>query len=150
MGIISGIETVAKIKLFVATKAFINFKGKILILRESIRYTDGTNVGKYVIPGGRITPGQRFDESLLREIKEETGLKIKLGRPFYVGEWRPKVRGEQWQIIGTFFECFSRSSKVRLSKDHDDYKWIDAKDFKSYNLVDNLTPVFRAYLKLQK
>ena len=35
------------IRQFVATKAFINFKGKILVLRESTKYSDGTNSGKY-------------------------------------------------------------------------------------------------------
>jgi len=55
-------------KLFVATKAFVKFQGKILILRESSGYKDGVNVGKFDVPGGRIKPGQRFDESLQREI----------------------------------------------------------------------------------
>jgi len=63
-------------KLFVATKAFIVYNNKVLILRESIKYQEGTNHGKYDVVGGRVKPGQRFDESLLREIKEETGLEI--------------------------------------------------------------------------
>src|SRR3989304_7237262 len=137
------------IRQFVATKAFINFKGKILILRESTKYSDGTNSGKYDVVGGRGEPGQRFDESLLREIKEETGLSVKLGKPFYVGEWRPKVRGEQWQIVGTFFECFAKSNKVKLSEDHDNYQWINPKNFKKYNLIDNLKPAFESYLTIK-
>ncbi len=137
------------VKLFVATKAFINYKGKILILRESTKYSDGTNSGKYDVVGGRVEPGQKFDESLLREIKEETGLSVKLGRPFYVGEWRPKVRGEQWQIVGTFFECFAKSNKVKLSEDHDNYQWINPKNFKKYNLIDNLKPAFESYLTIK-
>lgn len=134
------------IKLWVATKAFVVFKKKVLILREAGGYKDGANIGRYDIAGGRITPGQRFDESLLREIKEETGLVVKIGRPFYVGEWRPIVRNEQWQIVGTFFECYAKTDKVRLSKDHDSYEWIIPKDFRKYQLIDNLNPAFEAYL----
>ncbi|OGM13911.1 hypothetical protein A3A76_05380 [Candidatus Woesebacteria bacterium RIFCSPLOWO2_01_FULL_39_23] len=133
------------IKIFVATKAFINYKGKILIIRESSEYLEGANRGKYDVVGGRVEPGQRFDESLVREVKEETGLSVKLGKPFYVGEWRPIVRGEQWQIVGTFFECFSDSDKVILSKDHNKFVWIDPKDFKKYNLIENLIPAFTTY-----
>ena len=133
-------------KLFAATKAFIYYKGKILVLRESSKYSDGTNSGRYDVVGGRIEPGQKFDKSLLREIKEETGLSVKLGRPFYVGEWKPKVRGEQWQIVGTFFECFTRTNKVRLSEDHDEYLWIKPKEYKKYKLIDNLKPAFKSYL----
>lgn len=135
-----------EVRLFVATKAFIDFKGKILILRESSHYSDGTNSGKYDVVGGRIEPGQKFDESLMREIKEETGQTVKLGRPFYVGEWRPQVRGEQWQIVGTFFECSAKTDQIILSKDHDSFEWIDPADYKKYKLIDNLVPAFEAYL----
>lgn len=98
------------------------------------------------MPGGRIEPGQRFDESLLREIREETNLSVTIGRPFFVNEWRPNVRGENWQIVGTFFECFSNTNEVALSKDHAEYVWIDPKDYKKYDLIKNLIPVFESFL----
>jgi len=138
-----------KPKMFVATKAFIVHQGKILILRESNKYQDGANTGRYDIPGGRVEPGQRFDESLLREIKEETGLKVKINKPFFVNEWRPVVRDEPWQIVGTFFECTPEHDQIILSEDHDDYQWIDPKEHQNYNLISNLLPAFEAYLKHQ-
>ena len=137
-------------KLFVATKAFIVHTGRILVVRESARYSEGTNAGKYDIVGGRIKPGERFDESLLREVKEETGLVVKIGRPFFVNEWRPIVNGKQWQIVGIFFECFSNSDAVILSKDHDSFLWIDPKKYREYALIENLTPVFTSYLTVGK
>ncbi len=136
--------------MFVATKAFINFNGKVLILRESSKYSDGSNASRYDVVGGRVNPGQRFDESLLREIDEETKLKVVVGRPFFVNEWRPVVRDEQWQIVGTFFECKATSEQVVLSEDHDEYLWIDPKDYIKYNLIENLVPAFESYLKLNK
>lgn len=96
--------------------------------------------------GGRIKPGQRFDESLIIEIQEETGLDVEIGRPFFVNEWRPVVREEQWQIVGTFFECFANSDKVVLSEDHEEYIWIDPKEYKKFNLIDNLILAFASYL----
>jgi len=138
------------VRIWVATKAFLLYKDKVLILREADKYKDGTNSDKYDVVGGRVESGQRFDESLLREIKEETGLVAKIGKPFYVGEWRPVVRGEQWQIVATFFECTARSKKVSLSEDHDDYLWINPKDFRKYKLIGNLIPAFKAYLSNKK
>ena len=140
-------DSIEKPKMFVATKAFIVHQGKVLVVRESSKYEDGANSGKYDVVGGRVEPGQRFDESLLREIEEETGLKIKIGRPFFVNEWRPQVRGEQWQIIGTFFECQADSDEVVLSNDHDHFKWIDPKEYQEHNLIENLHGVFEAYLE---
>ena len=134
-------------RLFVATKAFIINDGKVLILKESSKYEDGSNEDKWDVVGGRVEPGQRFDESLVREIKEETGLNVKIGRPFSVGEWRPNVRGEQWQIVATFFECFSDSSEVKLSKDHEDFKWIDPKNYEKYNIIETNKKSFKDYLE---
>jgi 8-oxo-dGTP diphosphatase len=135
------------IKLFTAVKAFIVYNNKILILKESLKYQDGSNIGKYDVVGGRVKPGQRFDESLLREIKEETGLDVSIGKPFFVNEWRPVVKEEQWQIIGTFFECLTDSDQVILSEDHDDFQWIDPSEYKQYNLIENLIPAFESYLE---
>lgn len=66
------------IKLFVATKAFIVKDGKVLILRESQKYEDGTNAAHFDLPGGRLAPGEHFAEALAREVKEETGLSVTL------------------------------------------------------------------------
>jgi 8-oxo-dGTP diphosphatase len=133
-------------KLFAATKAFIKRDGKVLLVREDSKYKDGSNAGKFDIVGGRVEMGQRFDESLLREIREETGLTATIGKPFFVNEWRPTVRGEEWQIIGIFFECDAGEGEVVLSEDHDTYLWIDPADYRNYPVIENLYPAFEAYL----
>lgn len=137
-------------KVFTATKAFVMSKGKVLLLRQSSKYEDGANVGKYDVPGGRVEPGQRFDDSLLREIKEETGLSVVIKGPFHVDEWRPVVRGEEWQIIGIYFICEASSSDVRLSKDHDDFVWMDPKDYEKYELLAGVDKAFGAFLARSK
>ncbi|MFH0829119.1 MAG: NUDIX domain-containing protein [Candidatus Kerfeldbacteria bacterium] len=132
-------------KQLVAMKAFLVYRGNVLIVRESAKNPDGTNAGKYDVVGGRVKPGERFDETLKREIHEETGIDAQLGKPFFVGEWRPVVRGEEWQIIATFFSCTSPTERVTLSRDHDEYQWIDPIHYHEYPLIDNLAPVFEAY-----
>lgn len=134
-------------KIFVATQAFIINDDKILIIRESPTYEDGTNIGKFGVPGGRVKAGERFDAGLRREVKEETGLSVNIGEPFFVGEWRPMVRGEERQIVGVFFECTSESDKVTLGNDHDEYLWIDPRGYKNFNLIENLFSAFETYLK---
>lgn len=133
-------------KLFVAAKAFIHFDGKILILRESNQYIEGTNTGFFDVVGGRITPGERVDESLTREVKEETGLLVKIGQPFFVSEWRPVVKGEPWHVVGIFFRCSAVSNEILLSNDHDEYRWIEPINFKNEDLIPNLHTAFEAYL----
>ena len=137
-------------KLFIATKAVIVHEGKILILREAGSYAEGTNMGRYDFPGGRLKPGEHFSQALGREVVEETGLSVQIGNPIAVNEWRPIVRGKQWQIVGIFFECYALSAKVIVSTDHDAYEWIDPREYKRYNIIDNLKLVFEEYLKRRK
>ncbi len=135
-----------EIKLFAATKAFIVYQGKVLLLRESTQYSDGVHAGSYDVPGGRVTPWEHFNESLLREVREEAGLSVRIGDPFFVNESWPVVRGEEWQIIRMFFECFANSHEVVLSGDHSEYIWIDPEDFRQYPIIPNLIPAFESYL----
>ena len=133
-------------KLFIATKAFIVHNNKVLVLRESNKYSDGTQLGNYDVPGGRMKPGETWEQNLLREVKEETGMNVKVGAPFAVGEWRPVVKGEQWQIVAIFLECFSDSDKVTLSDDHDDFLWIDPKAYSKYPMPPKNLPAFEKYI----
>lgn len=128
-----------------AMKAFVVYKDRILLLRESSSY-ESPNQGKWDVPGGRVKPGEIFYEGLLREIQEESGLAVKLGKPFSVQGWRPVIKGIEHQIIGTFVECFSNSSEVKLSEDHDGYEWVNPKDYKKYDLVGALPKAFEDYL----
>lgn len=140
--------TESKPRLFVATKAFVVFEGKVLILRESPKYDDGTNIGKFDVPGGRVQSGERFDQGLLREIHEETGLDVTIIRPFHTDEWRPVVKDEHWQIVGTYFLCQADNTNVILGKDHSEYQWIDPTKHQDYPLIDNLKRAFAAYVKV--
>lgn len=135
------------IQLFVACKAFIVYQGKLLLLQESPKYEDGSNVGHYDVPGGRVKPGEIWRDGLVREIKEETGLTVEIGRPFFVNEWRPVVHGNEWQIVGIFFECQASNDQVVLSSDHANYAWIDSKEFRNYPVIENMIPVFEEYIK---
>lgn len=140
----------SEIKLFCATKAFIVHNNKVLILRESTKYKDGTQLGNYDVPGGRMKPGASWEENLLREVKEETGLNVRIGDVIAVSEWRPVVKGEQWQIVAMFFECFSDTDKVTLSEDHDSFLWIDAKEYKKYPMPPKNLPAFEKYVQTKQ
>lgn len=133
-------------KFFLATKAFIVHDKKVLILREAATNPDGVHAGTYYLPGGRLQPGEQVEDALRREVREETELDIIIKKPFAHGEWRPQVRGEQWQMIAFFFLCEATSTNVTLSEEHDAYAWINPTLYKEYPIVDTLHHVFETYL----
>ena len=136
--------------LRVAAKAVIaNNKGQLLIMREAATYLDGTNRGRYHIPGGRLEKGEAFVDGLRREVREETGLEIELHMPLFVGEWRPVIRNVPHQIIAIFMACQAKTDVVKLSDEHDHYQWINPKDYKKYDMMPPDDEVIEAWIAQQ-
>ncbi|MBI5037105.1 MAG: NUDIX domain-containing protein [Candidatus Kerfeldbacteria bacterium] len=133
-------------KLFIATKAFILHQGKILIVREAPTYATGTQIGKYDVVGGRLQAGEHFDDGLKREAREEVGLEIEVGSPFFVNESWPTINGEQHQIVRVFFRCTAKTTAVQLSHDHDDFQWIEPHYYFQYPIIENLIPAFQSLI----
>jgi 8-oxo-dGTP diphosphatase len=133
-------------KLFVATKAFIVHEGKVLMVRESAVYEEGTNKGQFDFPGGRLNPGEKCEEALKREVREEVGIDIEIEKPFYVDEWRPVVAGESWQVIGIFYLCSVMTDEITLGNDHSEYIWLDPKEYASIPIISMYKRTFDVYL----
>jgi len=120
------------------TQQYIAMKGlvvgpddKILIVREATTYEDATRLGKYMLPGGRINPGENHLDALKREIKEETGLDIEPIRPVFTKEWSPTIAGVKSQIIAIFYLCKPMNTEVVLSNEHDEYRWVSEQDLQA-------------------
>jgi 8-oxo-dGTP diphosphatase len=117
--------------LQVAAKALIlNEKGQTLVLREAAQHKANTQVGRYQLHGGRLEPGESFEDGLKREVFEETGLRVAATSPVLVGEWRPIILGVLHQIVGIFMACNAAPGPIRLSEEHDAYQWIDPANYK--------------------
>lgn len=133
----------------IACKAVICVDGKVLVLREATTYDEGTQVTRWGFPGGRINPGEPFLEGLKREVMEEAGLAIASAEPFYIGEWFPVIKGDQNHIVAIFFACTLSSgssiNSVRLSEEHDEYRWIVPVDAKAVNFMSPDDEVFATY-----
>ena len=120
----------------VAMKAVLVHNGKILLLREADTYEEGTNIGKYHMPGGRINPGEHWQDGLEREVFEETGIKnITVDKPLFVDEWFPTIKGVPTHIVVMFHLCRTSSEQVILSIEHDAYVWVGPQEWQKLHVM---------------
>ena|SRR3990167_157122 len=108
---------------FVGQKAFIHKDGQVLVMKED----SGLD-----FPGGKIQDGEpSFEESLKREVKEETGLEISIGEPFTVW-YRVGTKGihEGKTIFLVGYKCEYLGGEVVISDEHLDFEWIDKENYK--------------------
>jgi 8-oxo-dGTP diphosphatase len=125
-------------KLFLGMKALIQRKdGKVLLLREAA-YDEGTNAGKWDVPGGRINPEESIYEALRREVMEESGLEIEVIETLGSGETFPTIKGEACHIVRLYTLCAPKSEEVVLSGDHDSYEWVDPKNLDDRECVSDI------------
>jgi 8-oxo-dGTP diphosphatase len=106
-----------------AAKAFIVGNKKLLVLKRS-NYTV-QKPGIWELPGGRLELGENPFEGLKREVFEETNLKIKIGAPLSVRHFN-RVDGQVITLI--IFVCSPKTRKVKLSKEHTEFKWLEIKN----------------------
>ncbi len=95
--------------------------GKLLLLRRVM--TEDFGPGMYELPGGGLEFGESAEAGASREFKEETGLDVVAGAPFYTWHF---IYGETKQMVSIefFVEEMNPSSEVTLSEEHDDVRWV--------------------------
>jgi 8-oxo-dGTP diphosphatase len=132
----------------VAMKAVLINKGKVLLVREAGTYKEGTNKGRWQIPGGRIEPGEHWMDALKREVREETGItEFTWVKPIYVAEWFPTIKGIPTHIVAMFHFCTTDTEVVSLSDEHDAFEWVDLKKWRDFDVMDPEDKVLAATLK---
>ena len=89
-------------KPIVVTAAVIKEDGRYLVAR---RRPGGPRGGLWEFPGGKVEPGERDDEALRRELREELGIDVSVGQPTDTVHWvypdlRIELRSYECRIVG--------------------------------------------------
>lgn len=125
-------------KLFVGAKGVVYHNGRVLLVRESAMYADGSETGKWDMVGGRIESDEDVRAGLIREVREESGLSVVPGDLLGVFDGYPTIRGEKCHVVRLYFLCAADSDQVTLSPDHDTFAWVDPRKPESYELMDDI------------
>jgi 8-oxo-dGTP diphosphatase len=114
------------IRFHITVKGIVIYEDKVLILKRVRPSSDG--LGYWELPGGGLEYGETPHKALIRELKEETGLDIKILKPVYTFT---KIR-TNYQTVGIGFLCIPTNNNVTISDEHTDYKFVDKDELKEY------------------
>lgn len=82
--------------------------------------------GHWDFPKGNIEKGEKIEETVRREVKEETGIEdLKFIEGFKENiKYFYKLKGENIFKIVTFLLAETKTKKIKISWEHIGYKWL--------------------------
>ncbi|MDD2620508.1 MAG: NUDIX domain-containing protein [Syntrophomonadaceae bacterium] len=121
-------------RIIFSVKALIFNGGKFLALHKKSNYR--MPVFLWDLPGGTMEFGEAPQETIVREIVEETSLNV--SNLILYDTWIHK-KDEMTQLAGVIYLCQTGDTEVMLSNEHDRFIWLtlDAPD------VNSVHPAFR-------
>ena len=87
-------------------RAVILIDNKVILIRRK-KYNNGEVIKEYyVIPGGHLDENETFEEAVIREVKEELGIDVKINNEIL------HAYNEELNLDEKFFECMYLSGKL--------------------------------------
>jgi ADP-ribose pyrophosphatase YjhB (NUDIX family) len=125
----------------VGVGAVITCDGKLLL--EKRKNEPGR--GKWSIPGGLVELGENVEQTVIREVKEETGLEVE--KPEHIDVVDNVVRDENggvkyhFVIIDYFVKL--KGGTMKAASDAEELRWVTFDEVEKYEL----TMTFRAFFQ---
>jgi len=71
--------------------------------------------GKWALPGGFVRYGERVEDALLREVEEETGLKVRIEK--LIGVYSDPRRDPRGHVVSVCFRAKATGGELRAGSD---------------------------------
>lgn len=113
-------------------------RGEELLLQNRVK----TDWRGYAVPGGHVEPGESVVDAVIREMQEETGLRVQ--RPRLCGVKQFPLDGGRYLVL--LFETEDFSGTLRSSAEGE-MVWIHRKDLARYDTVEDLEELLDVMLK---
>ncbi|EKA2132659.1 nucleoside triphosphatase NudI [Citrobacter freundii] len=101
----------------------------------------GVFPGQWALSGGGVEPGERIEEALRREVREELGEQLVLSEitPWtFSDDIRTKTYADGSQekiyMIYLIFDCVAANREVNINEEFQAFAWVKAEDLGTYDL----------------
>jgi nucleoside triphosphatase len=124
----------------------VNAKGDVLVVRSS----KWKNL--FTVPGGHIELGERAEDAVKREVKEETGLDVEPVKLLLVQQAiYPRDFHKHEHFVFMDYVCNARSSSIKLDgRELQQYVWIKPDDALKLDLEEYTRNFVMKYLEDSK
>lgn len=86
--------------------------------------------GEPDLPGGRVEQNETSEETLYREVNEETGLKVEPQKT--ATEWS-FMKEPELQVTGMTYYCQLLGGTLKLSPEHSGHRWVESGELRHLN-----------------
>lgn len=115
--------------------------GRLLLVERGQPPAQGT----WSLPGGRVEAGESDAEAVAREVREETGLRVRTGA--LVGRVeRPGPAGVTYEIFD--YAATVAGGRLRAGTDAADARWVDPGELLSLPCAPGLVDTLRGWRQL--
>lgn len=114
--------------------------GKIFIAK---RQMTGDMGGRWEFPGGKIEEGEDLETAVVREMQEEFGVTVSVGKKITSGSFTHRNKPCTLDVLEIHFPHDGMEQRFALTE-HTDYKWADINEIPSLNFVDSDLSVYDA------
>lgn len=122
-----------------------NDKGEILLVKGT-KWTGG-----WIIPGGHVEWGEKIEDTVIREMKEETNLDV--SNIEFLGMQEKIFPGDFYEkrhFIFLDFCCKANSDEIKLNEEATDYMWVKPEDALKLDLVEGTRQLIEIYIEKRK
>ncbi len=118
----------------VAVTAVITRDNKALILKRSEK--EVAFPGMWTIPGGKVEIGETVSNTILREVEEETSLKV-VDTPKYLYD-SEFTRPDGLHVVVVAFSCEVSDGEAKHSEDFTDLAWVGMEELDNHDIIPNV------------
>ncbi len=130
----------------VGVSALIERDNRILLLRRSALKDHGANEWEPV--SGRVESGESAAEAVVREVLEETGLRVEVITPFDTFAFRRQP--ELQELIGIAFYCKYIEGELILSHEHSKAEWVPVEELLQTDVILAIRTSFTKFLEMKR
>jgi 8-oxo-dGTP diphosphatase len=129
--------------------------GAIIIRGEEVllaRRGREPGYGKWSIPGGGVKLGETLEEAIIREVREETNLAIRVEERVEVLEriFRDPEGKVQYHYVLVDFLCERLSGETRPSSDALEVKWVPISEISNHPLPGKTKRVIQRAFEMRR